>query len=72
MGVERVRKIVNAFVESSETTIKDLEIAAQTDDEAMIKSLAHKLKGSAAALGLSQLFEVCLAIETADDILDAF
>ncbi|MGR5095730.1 TMAO reductase system sensor histidine kinase/response regulator TorS [Vibrio maritimus] len=72
LGVERVRKIVDAFVESSETTIKDLEIAAQTDDEAMVKSLAHKLKGSAAALGLSQLFEVCLAIETADDHIGRF
>jgi two-component system sensor histidine kinase TorS len=67
LGHDRVSKIVDAFIESSQQVIEELERAAQTDDDHEVKALAHKLKGSAAALGLTQLFEICLAIETADD-----
>ncbi|MFC5079836.1 Sensor protein TorS [Vibrio thalassae] len=67
LGIVRMTKIVEAFVSSSTQTLHDLEQAAQLDNSADIKALAHKFKGSAGSLGLSKLFEICLSIETAED-----
>ncbi|MGV2988242.1 TMAO reductase system sensor histidine kinase/response regulator TorS [Vibrio sp. E150_011] len=67
LGVARMTKIVDAFMSSSEDTLSALENAAQLGDAKAVKDLAHKLKGSAGALGLTSLFDHCLAIEKSDD-----
>lgn len=72
LGLKRVKSIVNAFEVSSAEVLKELEQAAQMDSSSDIKSLAHKLKGSAGALGLRQLYEICLNIEISNDHIASY
>ncbi|SEF39416.1 TMAO reductase system sensor histidine kinase/response regulator TorS [Vibrio hangzhouensis] len=72
LGLKRVKSIVNAFEVSSAEVLKELEQAAQMDSSSDIKSLAHKLKGSAGALGLRQLYEICLNIEISNDHIGSY
>ncbi|MGF1776810.1 TMAO reductase system sensor histidine kinase/response regulator TorS [Vibrio nomapromontoriensis] len=67
LGVTRMTKIVDAFTSSSQVTLEELERAAQQGEAKRVKDLAHKLKGSAGALGLTTLFEHCLTIEKSQD-----
>ena len=58
---ELKKELVETFLESSKTTIDILE-NAQTSDEKWVK-MAHKLKGSAAAMGMNQLSSLAAAAE---------
>lgn len=64
LGVEKMREIVGYFEQGSTEFFVICE--AQRDNDAQIKSQAHKLKGSAGALWLTQLYQLCQQIEKAD------
>ncbi|MFA0703916.1 Hpt domain-containing protein, partial [Vibrio sp. 10N.222.48.A8] len=57
------------FDQSSQVTLDELIVASAADNAREIKSLAHKLKGSAGSLGLSALFALCQSIEASEDPL---
>ncbi|EHE6948522.1 TMAO reductase system sensor histidine kinase/response regulator TorS [Vibrio cholerae] len=64
LGVEKMREIVGYFEQGCAEFFALCE--ADRDNDAQIKSQAHKLKGSAGALWLTQLYQLCQQIEKAD------
>ncbi|MEZ8607697.1 TMAO reductase system sensor histidine kinase/response regulator TorS [Vibrio sp. 10N.239.311.G01] len=69
LGREKIVQIVGLFDQSSQVTLDELIVASAADNAREIKSLAHKLKGSAGSLGLSALFALCQSIEASEDPL---
>lgn len=69
LGLEKMKQIVALFDESSDLTLNELAEASQADDGREVKSLAHKLKGSAGSLGLSALYSLCQSIEASEEPL---
>ncbi|WP_299693649.1 TMAO reductase system sensor histidine kinase/response regulator TorS [uncultured Vibrio sp.] len=69
LGREKIVQIIGLFDQSSQVTINELVMASKSDNARDIKSLAHKLKGSAGSLGLSALFSLCQSIEASEDPL---
>ena len=72
LGKEKMVTIVGLFEESSQTILDEMATANEAQDAREIKSLAHKLKGSAGSLGLGKLHHACLAIEAAVQPLEAY
>ncbi|EJL6337498.1 TMAO reductase system sensor histidine kinase/response regulator TorS [Vibrio tarriae] len=70
LGVEKMREIVGYFEQGCAEFFVICE--AQKDNDAQIKSQAHKLKGSAGALWLTALYQLCQQIEQADSPAKAF
>ncbi|WP_061038422.1 TMAO reductase system sensor histidine kinase/response regulator TorS [Vibrio coralliirubri] len=69
LGLEKMKQIVVLFEESSNLTLNELVEASEADNGREVKSLAHKLKGSAGSLGLSALYSLCQSIEASEDPL---
>ncbi|MEZ8931869.1 MULTISPECIES: TMAO reductase system sensor histidine kinase/response regulator TorS [unclassified Vibrio] len=69
LGLEKMKQIVALFDASSVLTLNELAEASQADDGREVKSLAHKLKGSAGSLGLSALYSLCQSIEASEEPL---
>ena len=69
LGLEKMKQIVALFDESSDLALNELAEASQADDGREVKSLAHKLKGSAGSLGLSALYSLCQSIEASEEPL---
>ncbi|MEZ8125006.1 TMAO reductase system sensor histidine kinase/response regulator TorS [Vibrio splendidus] len=69
LGRDKIVQIVGLFDQSSQVTLDELVVASAADNAREIKSLAHKLKGSAGSLGLSALFALCQSIEASEDPL---
>ncbi|USD43949.1 TMAO reductase system sensor histidine kinase/response regulator TorS [Vibrio sp. SCSIO 43135] len=63
LGVDKVRQIVELFEVGAKESVTALEQAAAEQDNQSAKAHAHKLKGSASSLGLTQLYMVCKSIE---------
>lgn len=72
LGRDKTREIVGLFVTSSRDVLVSLQVADNADDYLEVKSLAHKLKGSAGSLGLKRLFHACMLIESAGEPLVAY
>ncbi|NOH82805.1 TMAO reductase system sensor histidine kinase/response regulator TorS [Vibrio sp. 03-59-1] len=72
LGRDKMREIVGLFVTSSRDVLVSLQVADNADDYLEVKSLAHKLKGSAGSLGLKRLFHACMLIESAGEPLVAY
>ncbi|CAK2014343.1 TMAO reductase system sensor histidine kinase/response regulator TorS [Vibrio crassostreae] len=66
LGLEKMKQIVVLFEESSNLTLNELVEASEADNGREVKSLAHKLKGSAGSLGLSALYSLCQSIEASE------
>ncbi|WP_052880062.1 TMAO reductase system sensor histidine kinase/response regulator TorS [Vibrio coralliirubri] len=69
LGLEKMKQIVVLFEESSNLTLNEFVEASEADNGREVKSLAHKLKGSAGSLGLSALYSLCQSIEASEDPL---
>ncbi|MBW3695698.1 TMAO reductase system sensor histidine kinase/response regulator TorS [Vibrio sp. T187] len=72
LGQEKMSTIIGLFESSSDDIVKQLEQSLLDENPTLIKSLAHKLKGSAGSLGLSALFSLCRDIEISGDPLDCY
>ncbi|QYO72239.1 TMAO reductase system sensor histidine kinase/response regulator TorS [Vibrio cholerae] len=70
LGVEKMHEIVGYFEQGCAEIFALCE--ADRDNDAQIKSQAHKLKGSAGALWLTQLYQLCQQIEKADSPAAAY
>ncbi|PTP89737.1 TMAO reductase system sensor histidine kinase/response regulator TorS [Vibrio splendidus] len=72
LGLEKMKQIVGLFEESSRVTLSEMVEASDSNNGREVKSLAHKLKGSAGSLGLLQLFNACQVIEASSDPLSEY
>jgi two-component system sensor histidine kinase TorS len=72
LGKEKMQLIVGLFEESSQVILDELKAASEAKNSREVKSLAHKLKGSAGSLGLGKLHQACLAIEAAAEPLSEY
>ncbi|GMM88861.1 TMAO reductase system sensor histidine kinase/response regulator TorS [Vibrio fortis] len=72
LGKEKMQSIVGLFEESSQVILDELKAASEAKNSREVKSLAHKLKGSAGSLGLGKLHQACLAIEAAAEPLTEY
>ncbi|MEZ9517916.1 TMAO reductase system sensor histidine kinase/response regulator TorS [Vibrio splendidus] len=72
LGLEKMKQIVGLFEESSRVTLSEMLEASDSNNGREVKSLAHKLKGSAGSLGLLQLFNACQVIEASSDPLGEY
>ncbi|MDR0328857.1 MAG: Hpt domain-containing protein [Planctomycetaceae bacterium] len=57
--------ILDAFLEQVETDTHEMESCLASGDLAQVGKVGHRLKGTAGVLGASNLFSLCLALETA-------
>lgn len=69
LGLDKMKQIVALFEESSNLTLNELVEASEADNGREVKSLAHKLKGSAGSLGLLALYNLCQSIEASEEPL---
>jgi two-component system sensor histidine kinase TorS len=72
LGLDKMKQIVGLFEESSRVTLSEMVEASDSDNGREVKSLAHKLKGSAGSLGLLQLYNACQVIETSQEPLQQY
>ncbi|MCG9630405.1 TMAO reductase system sensor histidine kinase/response regulator TorS [Vibrio sp. Isolate30] len=72
LGKEKMQSIVGLFEESSQVILDEMAMASEAKNSREVKSLAHKLKGSAGSLGLGKLHQVCLGIEAASEPLTEY
>ncbi|WP_394241612.1 TMAO reductase system sensor histidine kinase/response regulator TorS [Vibrio astriarenae] len=62
LGKAKVQQLIELFTSTSQETLHEMDALADGKDRETA-SLAHRLKGSAASLGLTRLVQLCLAIE---------
>ncbi|MEC9411200.1 MAG: Hpt domain-containing protein [Pseudomonadota bacterium] len=60
-----LQKMLVMFQQSNTQTLSDISLAIEKDDYQVVKGLAHKLKGSASAIGAPRVVEDCVIIESA-------
>lgn len=72
LGETKMNNLVELFVESSDQIWVELEQAEQRGDHQAVKSLVHKLKGSAGSMALKPLLDICHEIEKNTDPLVTF
>ncbi|WED24231.1 TMAO reductase system sensor histidine kinase/response regulator TorS [Vibrio sp. JC009] len=72
LGEKKIRELLTLFIESSAVILQGLDAASEQEDNAEVKKLAHKLKGSAASMGMTQVFRICLATESAEHPLEQY
>ncbi|KII75919.1 TMAO reductase system sensor histidine kinase/response regulator TorS [Vibrio renipiscarius] len=72
LGIEKMHHIIDLFVVGSDEILNQLIEAADAENSNEIKSLVHKLKGSAGSLGLLALYQVCLEIESSGNPLQVY
>ncbi len=66
-----LQKMLAMFLQNAEQAQADIEAATAQHELSVVKALAHKLKGSASAVGALKIIEDAVNIETAagnDDI----
>ncbi|MGF1737011.1 TMAO reductase system sensor histidine kinase/response regulator TorS [Photobacterium satsumensis] len=64
LGQAMVEKMISLFAESSNETMAKLLPAMESGDLTSVSSLSHNLKGAAGTMGLRQLHQICMVIET--------
>ncbi|PMJ89605.1 ATP-binding protein [Vibrio sp. 10N.261.55.A7] len=67
LGKSSVEEMVRLFVDGCNEAHAKFELSEKDGNAVEIKATAHKLKGSASSLGLTALYETCLAIEKSSD-----
>lgn len=55
--------LFDSFITEGQDTIKSIEIALNTNDYKKISEEIHALKGLAGTMGVSQVFEICKAMD---------
>ncbi|MGF1686164.1 TMAO reductase system sensor histidine kinase/response regulator TorS [Photobacterium japonica] len=63
LGEAMVNKMITLFISSSGETMTKLLSAIEQGQLADVSNFAHTLKGAAGTMGLTQLFQVCMAYE---------
>lgn len=64
-GTEVAREILEVFLNTAETLLDGIEGARQKRDARALESLAHQLRGSAAAIGATELVRLSVRMEDA-------
>ncbi|HEY0580531.1 MAG TPA: ATP-binding protein, partial [Chloroflexota bacterium] len=59
-----VDRLVNLFAQDTPPRLANLRLAVDQGDRAQVSALAHDLSGSAGALGLGQLADLCMGLES--------
>lgn len=72
LGRDTVRRLIDLFRNTSSEILAQMENSANENDAGKVKSLAHKLKGSAGSLGLTALMNTLQTIEAAGEPIDAY
>ncbi len=72
LGVEKVLELIKLFERSSLEIIRQIDQAVIELDPALVKQLAHKLKGSAGSMGMNTLHASCLEVESNDDPIETY
>ncbi|MBA5763974.1 TMAO reductase system sensor histidine kinase/response regulator TorS [Vibrio sp. 404] len=67
LGKEKMRQIVDLFIQGSNEMVQKLQLASSEGDSQEVKQLVHKLKGSAGSLGLIALHDLCHTIEASNN-----
>jgi HPt (histidine-containing phosphotransfer) domain-containing protein len=63
-GNELVSSVIDTYIENTDTLIRDLRQAGETNDSDAVVAAAHALKSSSANVGANRLAKLCSAIET--------
>lgn len=66
-----LQELIDAFKETAEEGLQDLKNSVDTDDPAMWKNAAHKLKGSAGYVGAEVLKALCSQAQNMEHITHA-
>ncbi|MGF1719406.1 TMAO reductase system sensor histidine kinase/response regulator TorS [Vibrio kyushuensis] len=72
LGLDTVTHITTLFEKGCDEATTSLEKAVIESSDPDVKATVHKLKGSAASLGLNRLYQVCLEIEKHQQPLQAY
>ncbi|WP_181259224.1 PAS domain-containing hybrid sensor histidine kinase/response regulator [Pseudoduganella armeniaca] len=64
-------ELLTLFLDNAEATVAELSAALANGDLGAARSLAHRLKSSARAVGAAALGEACVALESTQDSEDA-
>ncbi|NOH81491.1 TMAO reductase system sensor histidine kinase/response regulator TorS [Vibrio sp. RE86] len=72
LGKPKMQEIAELFYSSADEALELLASAHEQTNSNDVKSVAHKLKGSAGSLGLDALFDVCLEIEKDTQPVDCY
>ncbi|MEX3071050.1 TMAO reductase system sensor histidine kinase/response regulator TorS [Vibrio alginolyticus] len=72
LGRDTVLRLIDLFRNTSSEILAQMENSANENDAGKVKSLAHKLKGSAGSLGLTVLMNTLQSIEAAGEPIDAY
>ncbi len=72
LGNAKMKSLVELFVESSDQVWQELEQAEHSSEHQLIKSLVHKLKGSAGSMAVKPLHDLCHDVEKDADPLGRF
>ena len=62
-----LRELVDLFAQDSESSLKEIQSSLAAGDQANVKKLAHRLKGSALSIGASRLGALASEIELAPE-----
>jgi HPt (histidine-containing phosphotransfer) domain-containing protein len=65
--LDLMRRVLQAYLDSSPDTIKNLTTAQTTGDKTAIGFAAHSLKGSSRTIGALKLGDLCQALEASPD-----
>lgn len=72
LGKEKMAQIIQLFESSCFEILEQLDANLVSENGVMVKSLAHKMKGSAGSLGLDALLECCKAVESSAQPLEKY
>ncbi|WP_394252305.1 TMAO reductase system sensor histidine kinase/response regulator TorS [Vibrio profundi] len=72
LGKEKMAQIIQLFESSCFEILEQLDANLISENGVMVKSLAHKMKGSAGSLGLDALLECCKAVESSAQPLEKY
>lgn len=63
LDIDVLKQMLDLYVQQSQVYIADIEGAIAQEDQTSWQEQCHKMKGSAASAGLSQVHEKLIAIE---------
>jgi len=60
---ELLNELMNMFYEDSKAKLLEIEKAVKNKDYEKVRELAHAIKGAAANIGLTEVYNICLELE---------
>lgn len=70
LKAKHIPMLIGSFLEESGAILENLSSAIDSKDYAVIKSLAHSIKGSAGTLRFNEVYEMCKEMEMAASASD--